>query len=208
MNTIAALKEVYGYSTPIFLKDLHIRGKSKSAIRKELSRAAEKGEIIRKAQGIYCFKVEDEFLDSVTFEQIIERKFIKDDWGSPGLDFDIYGYYTGQTFLNQIGISQQVPAIVEIVTNRTSCKRSFKIKNRSVVLRKGKIEINRFNYKALQFFDIFYSLSEKEIDENKQLLFKYISQNLSKHHFEQYIGYYPKRFIKLIVEKGLINAFR
>ena len=147
MKVIDYLKEVYGYSVPIFLKDIRIGGKSKQAIRKELSRATQAGDIKRRSQGVY-YLPEDTILETpsvITFETIVERKFIKEDYEIPGLELNIYGYYTGQTFLNQIGISQQVPAIVEITTNNTSCKRMFSIGRRKAILRKGKITIDRFN---------------------------------------------------------------
>lgn len=208
MNTITYLKEVYGYSQPIFLKDIRIGRKSKTAIRKELSRAVQDGKIIRRGQGVYYFEEPGVLARTVPFEEVLERRFIKDDYGIKGLDLDIYGYYSGQTFLNQIGISQQVPAVLEITTNKTSCKRLFKFQGYRAILRKGRININRFNYKALQFFDMFSFLTDKEIKENKTLLFSYINKNLSKADFEQYIGFYPNRVMKLIVWEGLINAFR
>ncbi len=208
MNTIAYLKEVYGYSQPIFLKDIRIGRKSKTSIRKDLSRAVQEGKIMRKGQGVYYFSEAGELNGTVSFEEVVEYRFIKNDYGLKGLDLDIYGYYTGQTFLNQIGISQQVPAMLEITTNKTSCKRLFSFSGYEAILRKGRIEINRFNYKALQFFDMFYFLSNEEVKENKGLLFKYINDNLGKKDFEQYISFYPNRVFKLIIEEGLINAFK
>ena len=156
MNTIAYLKEVYGYSTPIFVKDIRIGGKSKTAIRKELSRAAEKGEIVRDGYGVYFFDLKGDLPDVLSARDVLIHRYIKNDYGIPGLNLDVYGYFTGLTFLNQIGISQQVPAIYEIKTNNTSSKRFIKYHNARAIVRKSKITINRFNYKALQFFDMFY----------------------------------------------------
>lgn len=205
MNIVSYLKDIYGYSTPIFLKDIRIGRKSKEAIRKELSRAVENGEIERKKNGIYYFKEE---FDSLTFDKIVEKKFIKDDYDLPGLDLDIYGYYSGETFLNMIGISQQVPAILQIVTNNTSCKREYQIGNRKAIIKKGRIRIDRFNYKALQFFEMIEHLSIDEIKENKKLLEDYITNNLYKSHFEKYIEFYSVKTLKKLVEGGLLYAFR
>ena len=208
MNTIEYLKETYGYSTPIFLKDIRIGGKSKTSIRKDLSRAVEKGEIIRKSQGVYYFKNEDRMFGTITFQDIIQIKYIKNDHGIDNLNLDVYGYYSGLSFLNKIGISQQVPATLEIVTNKTSCKREITINGMKAIIRRGKIEINRYNYKALQFFDVFYLLDKDEVKENRKPLYDYIIKNLTKLDFERYIGLYPTRTLKLIVEGGLIDAFR
>lgn len=208
MKTIEYLREVYGYWNPIFLKDVRIGGKSKESIRKDLSRAAENGEIVRKAPGIYCFKKKDDLNDIVSFEKIITLKYIKNDYGFPGLDLDIYGYSTGLTFVHSIGLTTQVPAVLEIATNNTSCKREIKIRGRRAILYKPKTGINRFNYKSLQFFDALQYLTENEIKENKNKLIDYIKSNLSKSDFETYINLYPKKLLKVIVEEGLIYAFR
>ena len=47
MEIVQYLKDIYGYGTPIFLKDIRIGRKSKTAIRKELSRAVKDKKIIR-----------------------------------------------------------------------------------------------------------------------------------------------------------------
>ena len=208
MEIVQYLKDIYGYATPIFLKDIRIGRKSKTAIRKELSRAVKENKIIRRSQGIYYFK-EEELSKEVSFEEIVEKKYIKDDCGVFGLDLFVFGYYTGQTFLHMIGISQQVPAVLEITTNKTSCKRIYKSGKYRAVLRKGRVEINHQNWKALQFFDMISNfLTDEELEEHKELLTNYISKNLTKKDFTENIGFYSNRVAKVIIEKGLIYAFR
>ena len=208
MDIINHLKETYGYGTPIFLKDIRIGGKSKTAIRQELSRATKRGEIIRKCDGVYYFKEEANIGGAVTFDMIVEKRFIKNDYFNLGLDFDVYGYFTGGTFLNQIGLSQQVPAIDEIVTNHTSCKRYYKIGRREVLLRPAKVYITFFNYKALQFFDMFYYLEPEEVEACKDIIKEYARKYVSKDDFDNYIRFFDFRIIKVIIEKGIANAFK
>ena len=143
MRVVDYLKETYGYSVPIFLKDIRMGGKSKQAIRKELSRASMTGEIVRKSQGVY-YLAEDTLLGTpsiLSFEKVAEKKFVKDDFGLPGLELNIYGYYTGLTFLHQIGISQQVPAVLEIATNNTSCKRYYTCSDIEPYYEKEKLQL-------------------------------------------------------------------
>ena len=209
MDIVSYLKDIYGYATPIFLKDIRIGRKSKTAIRKELSRAVLENKIIRRSQGVYYFREDDELADELSFTEIVLKKYIKDDYGFPGLNLNIYGYFSGQTFLNQIGISQQVPAVLEVTTNNTSCKRIYHSGKYRCMLRKGRTEINRLNYKALQFFDMLSgSLTDEEIRENKELLYRYIEKTLTKNDFLKNIKFYSNRVMKIIVEEGLINAFR
>ena len=90
---------------------------------------------------------------------------------------------------------------------KNSCKREFTALGLKAILRKGKTEINRFNYKALQFFEMFSYLSDDEVDENKELIEKYIANNLSRQDFESYIQLFSDRTKRLIVEKELLKAF-
>lgn len=209
MNTIAYLKNVYGYFEPIFLKDIRIGRKSKVAIRKELSRAVEKGLLARRGQGVYSLIDPLTKMNGVTFEAIVERRFVKDDYGIPGLNLDIYGYYTGHTFLNQIGISQQVPAVIEVTTNNTSCKRNYVINNRTAILRKGKVTIDRFNYRILQFFDMFSLLNDDEMKESRELLVNYlVSSGFLKTDCENYLNLYSKRIQNIVRKSGLLEYFK
>lgn len=208
MNIVSYLKDIYGYGTPIFLKDIRIGRKSKTAIRKELSRAVKEKEIIRRSQGVYYFKEDKEFPRLVSFEDIITKKYVRDDYGIPGMDFFVYGYFSGLTFLNHFGISQQVPAILEITTNNTSCKRMININGRRAIIRKAKTEINYQNWKILQFLEMFYLLNEDDVKEYKESLAKYIEKNFTKLDFTNYIRFFSNKIMKLIVEGGLIHAFR
>ena len=209
MDIVSYLKDIYGYATPIFLKDIRVGRKSKTAIRKELSRAVSENRIIRRSQGVYYFKEDREMARELSFNEIVSKKYIKDDYGIPGLNIDIYGYYSGQTFLNMIGISQQVPAVLEVTTNKTSCKRIYHSGKYRCMLRKGRTQIDRLNYKALQFFDMLSgSLTDDEIRENKECLYNYISKNLTKKDYLENINYYSSRVKKIIVSEHLIDAFR
>lgn len=208
MNTVSYLKEIYGYSVPIFLKDIRIGGKSKVSIRKDLSRAVEKGEIARDGQGVYYFDPKNGLPTSLSFTEILVHRFVRDELTLLGVVLDTYGYFTGEAFLNSIGISQQVPAVYEIVTNNTSCKREFKYGGYKAILRKSKIPINNQNYKILQFLDAFYYLNFDDVIKNKDILMKYILENFSGSQYIKYIELYPKKVSALLLAGGLVSAFR
>lgn len=209
MNVVNYLKETYGYAVPIFLKDIRIGRKSKAAIRKELSRAVQNGEIVRKSQGVYCFKNNDAYIDNVTFESIIDRKYVKDDFGFPGLEVvNTFGYYTGLTFKNQIGISTQVPAVIEVITNNTSCKRVVSIGKRKAIINRPKIDVDYNNYRILQFLDLICSLSLDEIKEHFDILYKYVRAHFTVKNLNDYLDLYPIKVQYLLIRGGLYNAFR
>ena len=210
MDLVNYLTNIYGYDTPIFLKDVRIGGKSKSAIKEEFYRATKKGKIERKSSGIYFIRSQKEFGSGIIFSDILEKKFLYSKKVDEELkELFIEGYYSGVTFLNMIHISQQVPAILEITTNRTSSKKRYFYSNKSIaIIRKARTTITFQNYKILQFLDMFYFISLDDVKENRDLLRQYIKTNkLSKYQFVEYIKLYKDQTLKKIVEGGLIDAF-
>ena len=211
MNIISYLENVYGYATPIFLKDVRIGGKSKAAIKESFYRAVKDGKLERQSNGIYYLKKEQEFGGHITFDDVIERKFLYSDYAEDRKlrELFVIGYYSGMTFLNRIGISEQVPAILEITTNNaTNNKRFYVSRGSKAIIRKARTEVTFQNYKMLQFLDMFHWLSLWEIKEKRELLRKYIVDNyLTKHQFSEYIQLYSFQTLKKITEGGLLDAF-
>lgn len=208
MKLINYLKDIYGYDNPIFLKDIRIGGMSYSAIRTELSRAYKEGIIDKKSNGIYFLRSNKEFGSGVRFDQIIDKKFIYSDKTPDELkDLYIEGYYSGNTFLNKIGISDQVPAVYEVTTNKTSSNKRYFVSGKNMaIIRKGKIKIDFMNWKYLQFLDMFYFISLDEIKENKDLIIEYAKKiGFDRYTFEKYIEYYSAKTIKKLIEGGIMN---
>jgi hypothetical protein len=121
----------------------------------------------------------------------------------------IEGYYSGLTFLNIIGLSDQVPAVLEITTNRIGGKKYiYSALGRYAIIRKGKTKIDSSNYKMLQFLDMFHYLTMDEVKKYKNKIIKYINdEHLSKGMFLKYLGLYKGQTMKKIVEGGIIDAF-
>lgn len=210
MNIVNYLADTYGYDTPIFLKDLRIGGKSKAAIKESLYRASKNGQIEKKKNGVYFLRSNKEFGSGIGFEDVFENKFIyKKDANYDFKELFTIGYYSGQTFLNRIGISNQVPMVLEITTNNTSSKKRFYTCGRAVaIIRKARTEVTFQNYKILQLLDMFYFLTMDEVKDNRELIRRYIKkQQITKFAFSQYIGLYSDNTLKKLVEGEIIDAF-
>ena len=212
MKLVEYLKEVYGYDNPIILKDLRIGGKSKSAIRQELYRETKLGNIQSYGNGVYYFyRSKIDFLKpTLSIDKVLTKKYIKNGYDFDGFDINRIGYFSGFTFLNQIGVSPQVPNFYEITTNNVSCnKRTIYVRGIKVVLRKPKTEINHLNFKGLQFFDLFKIISWDDLknEEKIELLKEYIIKNLNKNDLKL-LNLYPAETIKKITETSLIYDFR
>ena len=202
MDIVSYLSNIYGYDTPIFIKDVRIGRKSKTAIREEFYRATKRGDLERKSSGIYYLKSNKDFGSGITFRKIVENKFMYPDCVSlETRELFIDGYYSGMTFLNMIGLSEQVPAIPEVTTNKTSSKKRYFVSGNSMaIIRKGRIPIDFTNWKDLQFFDMFYFLSLDEVKEKKDIIIDYAKKNgITDGSFSKYINYYGPKTIKKIM---------
>ena len=97
----------------------------------------------------------------------------------------------------------------EIVSNKEfSKKRTVEMCGRNAIVRKSNVVITKANAKILQFFDLFKYLTFEEVNTYKEQLINYIKENsLSKQMVVEYLSYYSKKVIDLIVRSGLIYEF-
>ena len=160
---------------PLFIEDFVNEETNYDTAKTLLSNYVKSGDIKRYSQGIYYIPTKTILgYSTISFESIIERKYISD-------DNKVFGYYSGMSLLNTIGLSSQVPNIPEITTNNEATrKRKVKIGKRSVIVRRSEIEINNDNYLYLQFFDIFRYGDQKAIEDNKNNILKYFDDNKLK----------------------------
>ena len=160
---------------PLFIEDFVNEETNYDTAKTLLSNYVKSGDIKRYSQGIYYIPTKTILgYSTISFESIIERKYISD-------DNKVFGYYSGMSLLNTIGLSSQVPNIPEITTNNEATrKRKVKIGKRSVIIRRSEIEINNDNYLYLQFFDIFRYGDQKAIEENKNNVIKFFDDNKLK----------------------------
>ena len=157
---------------PLFIEDFVNENTNYDTAKTLLSNYVKTGDIKRYSQGIYYIPKKTVLgYSTISFESVIERKYICD-------DNKVFGYYSGMSLLNMVGLSSQVPNIPEITTNNEATrKRTVKIGKRTVIVRRSQIEINNDNYLYLQFFDIFRYADQKAIEENKNNIIKFYDDN-------------------------------
>ena len=208
MDIIRQLQDIYGYEAPILLKDIRIGHKSRTAIKQALYRATKQGRIARESNGVYYFRDPAKRKSLILFEKVVEQKFIQDNAGNPLFaNLFVYGYYSGATFLNMIGLSPQVPAVLEVVTNRTSSKKyTFQIGRQRAFVRKAKTEITSQNARILQFLDMFSYLGMDEVMRKKEQIVEYANKTFSRGSIVPYLKYYPTATLKKLFETGIADA--
>jgi len=201
------LVKKYGYNTPIFLKEVELEGVTQNNKRQIFARLQEKGLIEKYGWGVYYVPKQSTLLkkNQLDSNQVLHTKFIAN-------GDSIKGYYAGLTFANQIGLTTQMPAIKEIVTNEESSKRRMvQIGKVKVITSKPRNHIADDNWEVLQFLDLINRINKIGIelnDENDQKLRRFIAdKKLERNILDKYIGQYPAKVSKFLIERRLIDEF-
>lgn len=201
------LVQQYGFNEPIFLDDLKGKTLSDNALRQTMKRLVDDGKLVRFDSGIYYIPKPIGLLKQsyIDLNKIIVSKYIV-------RRHTIFGYYSGFTFANQIGITSQVPAQKEIVTNAEATNgRTVNIGASSVRLRKPKVEITAENVIALQLLDLindaqrYSEISDTEMVERIQFYVK--EKNITREMIAQLVPFYPDKVSKKLIESRLIYVF-
>lgn len=91
------------------------------------------------------------------------------------------GFYSGNTFANQLGISTQVPNKVEIVSNNMAAKiREIPIGKRTFIVRRPVVPVNEENVYVLQLLDLLKNL-DMYLDESYDVAHDKVSQFVQIH---------------------------
>ena len=203
MILIDYLLKKYGTNKPIITEELSIPEISYDNLRKQLSRYNSQGILEKYSQGVYYIPKETILgRSTLSIDDVINRKYITN-------DNDIYGFYSGLSFYNKLGISTQVPFVYEIVTNKEKSRvREITLKNQKIILRKPYVKINKNNYLENQFLDFINNANSNDLSDNIDVLKKYIKDNnLNKNVILDLITYYPSKTSKKIIESRLLYEF-
>ncbi len=201
------LEETYGYNEPIFLTDLTTATVNANSMRQSVKRMVKSGTLKRFDTGIYYLPKASRLLNKSYLDpvKVIIRKYLQN-------DAEVFGYFTGATFANQLGLTTQMPAILEIATNKESTKgRIVTIGTQKVRLKRPFVEINQENADLLQFLDgvsqidKYAELSDTEIQTTLRAYVK--QKNFSRSQLISVTSIITGTTAKRLIEGGLIYDF-
>lgn len=202
---IEKIIENYGYDTPILTKDILslFSSYTKAYIFRLIKSAEETKELISYSRGIYYIPRKTCFgQSSIYSNQVIEKKYIKD-------NENVYGIYSGLYLLNEFGITEQVPNIIEITTNNEATrKRTITIGKKKYILRKSRCEITDDNYSSYTLVQLFYDMNkdDKLSDLANLQIGRYIRQNnITKEKLLSIAIYFPLKTYKKMIESGVFD---
>lgn len=200
------LMENYGYNEPIFINDLAIEGMSENAIRQSVKRLVANGFLERYDNGIYYIPnqglLDKSYLDPFL---VIMRKYVKS-------KSETYGYITGISFANQLGLTTQMPAVIEVVTNRESTNgRTITVGSMKVRIKKPNITVSDTNAELLQLLDSIgqaEKYTELPMVETIDMMTSYIrKKGFTKGQLSQVSSILTGATAKKLIEWGMIYEF-
>ena len=197
----------YGYNEPIFLNDLLVEGISENAVRQSVKRLVACGFLERYDSGIYYTPKSGGLLGKSYLDPsvVIMRKYVENNSNK-------YGYITGLSFANQLGLTTQMPAVIEIVTNREATNgRTLMVGNQKVRVKKSVIPVSEDNAELLQLLDSVgqaEKYTELTIEETVDVLITYMrKKKFTKKQLSDVSSVLTGATAKKLIEWGIIYEF-
>ena len=196
------IKTHYKEAEPIFIADLLRTNIIELESIQQLKQLCEKGSLQKYDEEVYFIPKKSKLNLAVgpNADMVARYRFI-----SKGDNVD--GFYAGNTFANQIGISVQVPYVIEIVSNNVADDGDILIGNRRFVVRKPVVPITKENVHVLQMLDLLVKLDaylDCSYEEAREKFAEYISVcGITQNDVELYIKKYPKSTLENYYELGL-----
>lgn len=200
------LQKNYKVNEPIFVSDIDLPV-TDTNLRQMFKILCDNGKINRYDTGIYYMKGASRLKGGTTLSasEVAKYKYVS-------RNNRVDGYYSGYTFANQLGITMQVPYMIEIVSNKASAKcREVSVKNQRIMLRKPRTEITNENYRILQLLDLlkdFGQYTDDDMAVAAERIGAYIRRlEIQRTKVDEYIVLFPDRVYKYIYEMRLYDAF-
>ncbi len=197
------LREHYKDGEPIFLDDIQIEGMSRPNFRQQIKTLADNGKVVRYEKGIYYIPKSSRchFSTGPNPEIVAGYKYI-------ARRGKINGYYSGGTFANLIGVSLQVPAKMEIVTNNSAAiVREVSIGKQRFIVRRSNVPVTNENVGVLRLLDLLKNLDsylDCGFDTAREKIRIYSQANkITRGNVDRYIRAFPDSTFRFYYEMRL-----
>lgn len=199
------LKSKFGPGKPIFTEDAEPLGLSAGNLRQQFKKLVDAGELSRFEPGVYFLPDPNHEYSPISSNMVAEYKYITD-------GDEIYGYYSGYTFANQLGLCLQVPYKEEIVTNNTTAiAREVKVGKIPFFIRRAKVAVTKENRNVLQLLDLLKDVEEYTDycceEEAPDIIRRHILRNkILRADVDKYIENFPLKTYKYIYDLRLYDV--
>ena len=151
-DILASVTDAYGTDEPVLTSDIEALFPDipRRTLFSQIAALVDSGRLERYESGVYY--VPSETLagrSTLNPVKVIRRKYL-------GSEEDPCGYWAGATLDNGIGLTEQVPARYEVVTNNTgTAQRTVKVGGfLECVVRRAKVPVDAGNVRAQQVLDV------------------------------------------------------
>ncbi len=198
--------ERFGEGRPILVGDILslFPDVSRVTVYQNIDAAISRGFLERYGRGVYYIPRQGLFGKvPLSAESVVERKFI-------ARGGEVFGYYSGLTLENRAGLSEQVPAVLEITTNAASRRvRSLGPAGgwKDVVIRKPRCEVTVENVDVLRFLDAVTSLSPGKMGKAALRNLGELARKAGRERAFAYAAYYPAKTSKRLIESEALGVF-
>jgi len=199
------LEKRFGINEPIFIKDIMKTWSeySQSSVYKLVGALCDEGTLKKKVPGVYYFPKEAVLWEgslSLDTMKIVERKYLR-------YRGKVFGYYSGQTLMNMVGLSNQVPNTEEIVTmNESTRRRTVTINGFKYILRRSKIDINEKNAPVMQLLEIFNRYDGAVTKYQRENLISLTGGGIDANVLAECAKCFPKRALENLKRSGMYEV--
>lgn len=201
------LEKTYGYNEPILISEIKLESLNDNALRQYFKRMVKSGDLVRFDTGVYYLPKASRLLKKTYLDpiKVITRKYIENGTKT-------YGYFCGVYFFNQLGLTTQMPATIEVVTDKESTKgRYVTVGSQNVRLKRPAMQITKDNALLLQFLDA-VSTAEKyaelPVSETISVLKQYLQKScFTKEQLAVVLPAVTAQTAKKLIEWRLIYEF-
>lgn len=197
------LVEQFGYNEVIFSNEFSFNAYSEPWIKKAVARLCEEEKLIRFDKGVYYIPTETVLGKSkLDPRKVITKKYVKS-------DNETMGYFAGITFMNMLGLSTQMPNIMEIYTNNESARvREVSVGPLKVLLRRSRANISSRNAATMNFLELMNCTDAVFYDDRKrQTVAEFIKQNgITRQMISECSPYFPDKAMRTMVESEVVYS--
>ena len=198
--------ERFGAGVPILTEDLVglFPEVSEMSVFNAIKRSLSGGALERYQRGVY-FIPRKNALGPVPLSaaKVVERKWLRDEGG-------VCGYYSGSLLENNLGLTTQVPAVLEVTTNKEK-KRVREVGAfggwRKIELRAPRTEVTEDNVDALRLLDILTRVSPSKLGEYELEKLGQLTRKVGRGKAAEYARFYPGKTSKNMMECEALGVF-
>ena len=204
MVLMEKLNSAFKPNTPIFVEEIQalFASYSRPRIYQWIAEAVENSLLMRYDNGIYYIPTKTLLgVSKLNPQKIIEKKYI-------GAGDSVYGIYGGTLLLNSMGVTTQIPNVIEIFTNNErSRRREVMVGYQKVILRKARMQITAKNVELFRLLEFFNSIDLNKMDKETSFagVVSHIREKgLSREEIIEFAQKFPAKTVKNLLQSGVL----